>query len=318
MDKRFWAGLNKESNVFGFGCWQIAGNHKHNGVPNGWGDITEKQAIDLLCYAIENGIDFYDTAQGYNFGRSERLLGIAIKQTKKDVIICTKIKLTDKELSENKIGLDFKLRVFESIKNLNTPFIDIILIHNPPDDLNWKSFNYEILQDLVNERIIGTFGVSSKGLSGAINVIENNVGNTLEWVFNIFERRPINVLFPTLKAKKINFIARSPLNRGLINPFYLKNIPYFDSNDFRSTLPKEWISWVINSLKSYHLNGVSENEIIKNALTFCAQFKEVSATILGIKTKFQLEHYLSISRSEKSGLKKADLINIPEFYPTWA
>lgn len=318
MKRRFWTGLNKESNVFGFGCWQIAGNHRQNGIPNGWGNIEKSQAIDLLCHAMENGINFYDTAQGYNFGQSESLLGAAIKQTKKDVIVCTKVALNEKEISQQKIGEDFKTRVYQSLENLNASSIDILLIHNPPDDLIWKEFDYNILDELIESKIIGTYGVSSKGISGAINAIENNVGTTLEWVFNIFERRPITHLFPFINANKLNFIARSPLSRGLINPMYVNTDPTFDSNDFRSTLQNEWISWVITSLRTYHNNGISEADLIKNALLFCSYFNEVNATIVGIKTKKQLEHYLNISKSDESIFDFDKLSNIPEFYPKWA
>jgi len=318
MKKRFWTGLNKESNVFGFGCWQIAGNHSQNGIPNGWGNVDKNQAIDLLCHAMENGINFYDTAQGYNFGQSERLLGEAIKQAKKEVIVCTKVALTEKEISQKKIGENFKTRVSQSLENLNTSYIDIILIHNPPDDLNWKEFNYDILKELIEAKIIGTYGVSSKGLKGAINAIENNVGTTLEWIFNIFERRPIKDLFPIIYAKKLNFIARSPLSRGLINPLYINSNPIFDSNDFRSTLQEEWISWVITSLRTYNNNGISEADLIKNALLFCSYFNEVNATIVGIKTIKQLEHYLEISKSVESLFDMGKLLNTPDFYPKWA
>lgn len=318
MEKRFWIGINKWSNVLGFGCWQIAGNHNHNGISNGWGDIDNNQAIDLLCYAMEMGIDFYDTAQGYNFGQSERLLGEAIKQTKKNVIVCTKVALTEKEIDQKKIGIDFKNRVLESLKNLDLPHIDIVLIHNPPDDLLWEEFNYKILDDLISENIIGTYGVSSKGLKGAINAIENNVGTTIEWVFNLFERRPIKDLFPIIKSKNMNFIARSPLSRGLINPLYIKTNPTFDSNDFRSTLPQEWIDWVISCLRTYHNNGISESDIIKNALLFCTHFKEINATIVGIKTQEQLKQYLDISISENTLFKMKYLLKTPDFYPKWA
>ncbi|PMB40136.1 hypothetical protein CEN47_03880 [Fischerella thermalis CCMEE 5319] len=318
MEKRFWSGINKYTNVFGIGCWQIAGNYYYNGVPNGWGNVDKNQAIDLLCYAMNNGIDFYDTAQGYNFGQSELLLGEAIKQTRKRVVICTKISLTENEINQKKIGLDFKSRVFKSLENLAVPCIDILLIHNPPDDLNWKEFNYDIIQEIIDENIIGTFGISSKSLKGAINAIENNVGTTLEWVFNLFERRPIEELFPILRSKKMNFIARSPLSRGLINPLYISDDPIFYSDDFRSTLPKEWISWVINSLRIYHSNGVPADELVKNALLFCSHFKEVNSVIVGIKTQKQLEHYLTISKNTETEFQMEKLLNTPIFYPKWA
>ena len=99
---------------------------------------------------------------------------------------------------------------------------------------------------------------------------------------------------------------------------YLNSNPTFDSNDFRSTLQEEWISWVITSLKTYHNNGISEADLIKNALLFCSYFNDVNATIVGIKTKKQLEHYLDISKSVVSPFDMDKLLNTPDFYPKWA
>lgn len=318
MTKRFWYGINKETNPFGFGCWQIAGKHTYNNRPHGWGNISEAEAIELLCLAMESGIEFFDTAQGYNYGKSEQLLGKAIKITGKDIVLCTKIPLEEEEITTKKIGSEFENRVQLSLSNLGLNYIDILLIHNPPDDIDWKNFNYEILDHLVEKKIIGTYGVSSKGLQGAKNAIQNNVGNTLEWVFNILERRPIQELFPEIEEKKLNFIARSPLSRGLINPRYLKVFPKFDNEDFRINLPAEWMEWTSKSLSAFHLNGCNENEIIKNALFFCLQFKQVNSLILGIKTRQQLDDYLNISQSVHSGFDFNLLHNLPEFYPKWA
>ena len=317
MKKRLWHGIDKSTNPYGIGCWQIAGNHHHNNIPNGWGNVTEFEAIDLLSEAMENGIDFFDTAQGYNNGKSEKLLGEAIKNTGKEVVVSTKVQLSDHEISKKVIGDEFQKRVEESLNNLNLPMIDILLIHNPPDDLDWKTFDYDLLENLVEKKLIGTFGVSSKGLKGAKNAVENKVGTTLEWVFNLFERRPINHLFPTIEKNKMNFIARSPISRGLINPKYLKASPIFDKDDFRSTLPKDWIDWTIDLLKIYHNNGISESEIVKSAIQFCLQYDQVNSVILGVKSKKQLDDYLKVSNSIVTDYDFKLLQHIPEFYPKW-
>jgi aryl-alcohol dehydrogenase-like predicted oxidoreductase len=317
VKKRFWHGINKETNPCGFGCWQIAGKHSYEGAPHGWGDITETEAIDLLCYAIENGIDFFDTAQGYNYGQSERLLGKALKISGKEVVVCTKVSLTEDELKKKRIGVGFFNRVEQSLKNLQSSYIDILLIHNPPDDTDWKNLDYEILQKLVERGIIGTFGVSSRSLKGARSAIENRIGTTLEWVFNIFERRPIKVLFPIIEESKLNFIARSPLSRGLLNPKYIYKDAVFDFDDFRTTLPKEWINWTLNSLRIYHKNGVPEKDIINSALNFCLQYQQVNAIILGVKSKEQLDHYFEVSKSIHSNFNHSLLSSLPEFYPQW-
>lgn len=320
MQDRLWHGINKKTKPIGFGCWQIAGIHSDNGKPNGWGEVSEKDAIGILVHAIENGINFFDTAQGYNAGNSERLLGKAMKLTSNDVVVCTKIALNEEEIKNRKIGAHF-LEWFElSLSNLQSSHVDILLLHNPPDDIDWNSFDYQVLDLLITKGLIGTYGLSSRSILGAKNAIENNFGTTIEWVFNIFERRPAEALFSQMDEKKYNFIARSPLSRGLINPKYLTTFPAFDANDFRTTLPQEWLEWILSELRKFHKNDIPESEIIKNAILYCLHFQTVKSCIVGIKSKKQLDELLHIkdSLTNQENFNFDLLKGIPSFYPKWA
>lgn len=320
MTKRYWHVLNKKTNPLGFGCWQIAGSHFIDGKPNGWGQIDEREAVNLLIAAINSGIDFFDTAQGYNNGKSEELLGKALVQTNTGVVVCTKISLTPDEIIKCEIKDDFEQRVNASLKRLNSERIDILLIHNPPDDLDWYKFDYNVLNNLRSQGKIGTFGVSSRGIAGAKKVLEARFGTVLEWVFNIFERRPVHDLFPLVGQNEFNFIARSPLSRGFINPNYLNVFPAFEKDDFRSTLPKEWLEWTIDSLKRFHKNGVRQDEIVRASILYTLQFQAVTSSIIGVRTAKQLEHLLEMSASIKDGmfLNEDFLVGIPECFPKWA
>ena len=319
MNKRYWHVLNKETNPIGFGCWQIAGAHSIDGKPNGWGDVDERDALNLLVKAINLGIDFFDTAQGYNNGKSEELLGKAISAAGKEVVVCTKIVLTNDEIKNHQLGEDFISRVEESLKRLNTDRLDVLLLHNPPDDINWKQFNDSVLLDLKKEGKIGTFGVSTRGLLAAKNVVEANFGTVLEWVFNIFERRPVNELFPLIDKNGFNFIARSPLSRGLINPKYLDNNPQFNRDDFRSTLPNDWVEWTLDSLKRVCLNGLRNEDLVKFAIDYCLQYKEVTSTIVGIRNIKQLDSVLAFNNNLNYQNYSTDLLSgVSECYPKWA
>ena len=301
--QRYWHGLNTKTNPFGFGCWQIAGVHTVNNKPHGWGTVNESDALDILCCAMENEITFFDTAQGYNFGKSEHLLGEAIRQTGKKVVVCTKIPLSDSEIVQMEIGNDFLQRLEKSLENLKSNRIDILLIHNPPDEIDWKLFNIDILNKLEKEGTIGTYGVSATGLNGAKNAIENKVGTTLEWVFNLFERRPISELFPLIESNKMNFIARSPFSRGLLNSKYYDQNPNFKSDDYRSTLPKEWVSWIVRELRSLKSIGIESKNIPSVALNFIRSYQQVNAVIPGIRSMEQLNDYLKIRNFMKEEFK---------------
>ena len=319
MEKRYWHGLDRETNPIGFGCWQIAGSHSIGNLPNGWGEVNSKEALNILVAAINSGIDFFDTAQSYNNGKSEELLGAAIKQTKKNVVVCTKIVLTDDEINKHRLEYDFAERVEKSLSRLNLERIDILLIHNAPDNVNWKEFDITELNDLQRKGKIGTFGISARGLNGAKNALEAKFGTVLEWVFNVFERRPANILFPLIEQNNFNFIARSPLSRGLINPKYLIDFPAFKDDDFRSTLPKDWVEWTINSLKKIHANGIEPDDMVKQSILYCVQYKAVTSAIIGVRTMKQLEDILRMNCIDDKNefLKRNIFHGIEECFPKW-
>lgn len=316
MEKRFWHALGKSTHPFGIGCWQISGNHSVNNKPNGWGEVSENEAIQILQKAIEFGFDFFDTAHGYNSGLSEKRLGKAIKNIGKEVVVCTKLLLTEDEIKNKKIGVDFLNRVDVSLNNLQSTKIDVLLIHNPPDDLEWKDFDCQVLNDLIKQKLIGTYGVSSRSLKGAKLALDQQFGTVIEWVYNIFERRPLIELFPELEQNKVNFIGRSPLSRGLINPKYLYQNPNFLKNDFRSTLPLEWVNWTLNNLSKFSQNGISDSEIVKMALFYCIESQVVTSSIVGVKSIEQLT-YLKNVFDILQEFEPKYLNEIPEFFPPW-
>jgi len=319
MKKRYWYGLDRKTNPLGFGCWQIAGIHSVNNRPHGWGYVDEKEALSLLTKAIESGIDFFDTAQGYGFGKSEELLGEAIRITNGNPVVCTKIPLTAAEIATKKLDSDFVARVDSSLSRLSTDRIDILLIHNPPDDTNWKEFHHSLLFDLQAAGKIGTFGVSSTSIKGAASAVHNRFGTVIEWVFNIFERRPSTDLFPLMRAAEMNFIARSPLSRGLINPKYLEMEPNFREDDYRSTLPKDWVDWVVSSLRTFHKNGVPTDELIEKSISFCLRQEAVTATVVGIKTVSQLDELIHIlsTVNGNAALDERYFRGIAANFPPW-
>ena len=315
--RRSWHGLHKQSSPFGFGCWQISGAHDIDGKPHGWGNVDEGEAVEIIQFAMENGITFFDTAQGYNFGKSERILGRAIRDLHQEVVVCTKIPLSLSEISRSQITNEFIRKVEQSLDNLMCSTIDILLLHNPPDDIDWSTFDFHRIEELVESGTIGTFGVSAKGLDGAINAAKHRIGSTIEWAFNLFERRPVEHIFPLIRKNKMNFIARSPLSRGLINTRYVIDNPNFDENDFRSTLPNAWQNWVITQLRSLESRGIDADHIVEYAFNFIRSYSEVTALIPGIKTMNQLKSYISIKNRDARSFNYLKLKDLPKYYPEW-
>ena len=137
--------------VVGFGCWGIAGGAM-------WGDQDERQSIHSLLAAVDNGINFFDTAEGYGDGYSEEIVGKALAARRADVVIATKV------LPSNLAPDALRRSCEESLRRLRTDRIDLYQIHwpSPPGDTDDV---VETMQTLQRQGKIRYVGVSNFGPS---------------------------------------------------------------------------------------------------------------------------------------------------------
>src|SRR5436189_3429945 len=77
--------------VIGFGAWAIGGATEASGTPFGWGRTSDEESLAAIRRARDLGVNFFDTADSYGFGRSESLLGIVLSRKRDDVVIATKV-----------------------------------------------------------------------------------------------------------------------------------------------------------------------------------------------------------------------------------
>src|SRR5512137_2390843 len=90
MFKRRLGRSNLEVSAMGLGCWAIGGPWTIDGEPAGWGQVDDAESIRAVHYALDAGINFFDTAANYGCGHSERILGQAVARRRDRVILATK------------------------------------------------------------------------------------------------------------------------------------------------------------------------------------------------------------------------------------
>ncbi|TVQ25092.1 MAG: aldo/keto reductase [Spirochaetaceae bacterium] len=149
METRRLGSSDLRVSVVGFGCWGIAGGAM-------WGDQDEQQSIDSLLAAVDNGITFFDTAEGYGDGYSEEVVGKALAGRRADVVIATKVS------PSNLAPASLRHSCEQSLRRLRTDVIDLYQIHWPsfpgdPDDV------VETMAALRSEGKIRHLGVSNFG-----------------------------------------------------------------------------------------------------------------------------------------------------------
>lgn len=270
----------------GFGTWQLGGENIINGHHRGWGDIDENAAIQAIHGAIDRGIQFFDTADAYGWGRSEEILGKAIKPYTRDkLVICTKF--GHRQGPQGNTFQDFSPEwleeaVVNSLKRLKTDYVDILLFHSPPDQFNWGEYDTTVLDQLIKKGYIRSYGISSKTIQGSLHVLKFSFGSVLEAIFNILDRRAEDLLLNQLD-KQYRFIARVPLASGFLSPKWLDQEPEFKLNDWRRYLSDTDRQWFLSSLRSLEFLNEQPGGVAVSALRYLLYHPRVEVVIPGMR-----------------------------------
>lgn len=279
----------------GFGCWAIGGNNHGNS----YGPTTDKSSTDAVNKAIELGLNFFDTADVYGWGHSEELLGKALRGKRDRVVLATKV------------GADFyqgtgfqtftpdyiRFALEKSLTRLNTDYIDVYQLHNPPMKLISKEDTYATLRELKKEGKIRAFGVSVFTPVEGITAINVGQPDCVQITYNIFSCRPEEQLLPRAFETGCAIIAREPLANGFLTGKY-DTAPKFAVGDFRKNWPMEYVqarSDATRQLSFLKKNG--SQSMAQAALKYPLLDQAISTVIVGLKDVEMVEENLAASDS---------------------
>ena len=213
-----------EVSEIGLGCWQLGGD---------WGDVDEYTAQRVIETAIENGINFYDTADVYGRGKSEALLHKYLAPLSPKAFIATKLgRFDDPKILNNYCLESFRQFTENSLKRLQVEALDLTQLHCIPASLMESGEVFEWLKIIQEEGKIKRFGASVESVSEALTCLEYDGLDSLQIIFNLFRQNPIENLFDKAKAKGVSIIVRLPLASGLLGGGLHKDIS-FSHNDHR-------------------------------------------------------------------------------------
>jgi aryl-alcohol dehydrogenase-like predicted oxidoreductase len=191
------------------GAWQIGG---------AWGDVSDASAEQVLHAAIEEGINFIDTADVYGDGRSERFIAKVLGKTGADVIVATKVgrRLSPHEADGYNLE-NLTAFVERSLKNLKRETLDLVQLHCPPTEVYYRPEVFAVLDNLKKEGKIRHYGVSVEKVEEAIKATEFSGVATVQIIFNIFRQRPKNLFFGLAQQRDVGVLVRLPLSSGLLS-----------------------------------------------------------------------------------------------------
>ena len=214
-----------EVSEISFGCWAIGGT---------WGKVNDDESLDALHKALELGVNFFDTADVYGDGHSERLLAKLKKESNEKFFIATKAgRRLNPHTAEGYNRKNLTSFVERSLINLETEAIDLLQLHCPPTEVYYMPKIFSILDDLVKEGKIRFYGVSVEKVEEALKAIEYPEVKTVQIIFNMFRHRPSELFFEQAKRRNIGILARVPLSSGMLTG-KLKSDSKFAPDDHRN------------------------------------------------------------------------------------
>ena len=224
METRVLGRTGRDVGVVGMGCWQIGGS---------WGEVSESDALATLLAAADAGVTFFDTADVYGDGRSERLVAKLLAQ-REGLVVATKMgRRADPHVPEAFTAAAFRGWLDRSRRNLGVDTIDLVQLHCPPPAVLSDDSVYDALDALVADGVIAAYGVSVETVAEALTAIARPHVASVQIILNAFRRKPLEQVLPAAAAAGVGIIARVPLASGLLSGRFSR-ASRFAADDHRS------------------------------------------------------------------------------------
>ena len=319
MEKYFDNKIYKTYPKLGYGTCPLGGITLMGKQNIGMGPQSLNLSKKCLIHAYDKGIRFYDTADIYGNGKVEKLLGKVFSK-KKDISICTKF---GNRVKGNKIIFDSSVNYFTnslnlSLKRLKREYIDIFLLHSPPEKINIDLTLEKKINQTLQSGEISSFGVSCRSCDDAIYYINNyEFIKHIEINYNIFDRRAEKKLFKLARKNNISIIARAPFANGMV---FTKNLKKkFKNIDFRSKFDSDTKNWLKKKIQNLNEKNKSFLKLYSIALRFCISNEYISVVIPGMRSIKQINDNVRYLKLGKISNKEIEKINnkIPSTYNKW-
>ena len=212
-----------EVSALGMGCWAIGGPFWEGETPHGWGKVDDNESIRAIHRAIDLGITFFDTANVYGAGHSERVLARALAQHRTEVVIATKFNAVFDESTRQVTGSDpsssgIRKACAESLRRLDTDYIDLYQFHDNGFPVERAGPVRETLESLVQEGKIRTYGWSTDFPKSAEFFAAGKNCSTIQLQLNVFDDNP--EVLAICEKYDLAAINRGPLAMGLLTDKY--------------------------------------------------------------------------------------------------
>lgn len=279
----------------GFGAWAIGG---------GWGEKDDAASLAALNEAIDRGVNFIDTAQGYGNGHSERLIGQVIKDRSEEIFVATKTPPDSGpwppspycRWQDRYSAAYLRDNVHQRLTALGTERLDLLQLHTWTRAWNDDPQPLLVLRQMRDEGKIGLIGVSTpeQDQSCVIQLMRDGLIDVVQVIFNLFDQEPAAQLLPVAAETGTGVIVRVSLDEGALTGKYGPDHT-FPEDDFRHQYfagdrmarTAARVEKIREDLKTFGLD--EQYSLADLALKFVLSREEVSTVIAGMRTIDQVQ-----------------------------
>ncbi|MGZ9223826.1 MAG: aldo/keto reductase [Anaerolineales bacterium] len=298
-----------------FGAWAIGGT---------WGDVKDEESLAALHRALDLGVNFFDTADGYGDGRSEQLLAQLRKERSEPFYVATKAgRRLDPHIAAGYNQENLTAFIERSLKNLETEALDLLQLHCPPTEVYYMPEVFEVLDGLVKAGKLRHYGVSVEKVEEALKAIEYPNVETVQIIFNMFRQRPMDLFFGEAERRKIGILARVPLSSGMLTGKMTRTSAFqeddhrrfnrrgesFDRGETFSGLDYEIGLQAVEELRALLPAGMTMSQM---ALRWILMSPAVTCAIPGAKNPAQVEE--NVKAADLPALSEETLTQVRAIY----
>ena len=303
----------------GFGAWTIG--------LDWWGKkIDDDEAIRMLKRAYDLGINFYETADMYGNGKSEKIVSQAFKDMRDEVVYSTKwcydmydaIQIGHNELPQKHNPEFLKYALQQSLNRLQTDYIDVYSLHNPKMDAIKNDSLFISLDRLVQSTKIKSHGVALGPAIGwkdeGLLAIEKRNITCLQTVYNLLEQDPGRAFLNALRKNNddVGIMVRVPDASGVLTG-KVNEKTAFDKNDHRSNRKKEWIIEAMQKVeKMKPIANARGWSISQLAIKFILSQKEISIVLPTVIDVEEIESFAEMADGKY--LSENEMAEITDLY----
>ena len=317
-----------EISEISLGTWQVGGK---------WGSpFNDKTADELINTAIDNGVNFIDTADVYENGWSETAVGRVVRSRSERIYVATKCgRHINPHINEGYQPKVLQKFVEDSLRRTGLETLDLIQLHCPPTEVFYRPEIFEMFERLKEQGKILNLGVSVEKVEEGLKAIEFPNVTSVQIIFNLFRQRPSELFFKEALKRDVGIIARVPLASGLLtgkfnskttfdtqdHRNFNRNGEAFDKGETFSGINYELGLKAVEELKSLFPESTNLAPIV---LQWILSFDEVTCIIPGASNESHVRSNLSVYDLPKLTYEKIAAMNEiyerfikPEVHQLW-